>query len=96
MEQPQPHGKARYGVEQGTDGSWLVVDYGPLGGTRIAIARFHTQLNAHRDAETLSQLETLTSSLSPLDDNLERLLAETSTAIEADHTFNHLLPPQHP
>lgn len=87
-------GAARYGVEQGTDGSWLVVDYGPDQAARVAIGRVHNELDAHREADVLSQMETLTSSLPPLEDHLERLLTEAGQALDADHNVNHLLPPQ--
>jgi len=86
----------RYQVEQATDGSWLVVDRGPDGGKRVAVGQLHSEQQAHLEADTLSQLDNVTSSFDPLEDDLEALLAQTEATIDAEHNYNHLLPPQQP
>lgn len=95
MEQHNDSGP-RYGVEQGTDGSWLIVDYGTDGRSRVAIGHMHHEQDARQEADVLAQMETITGSLPPLEEDLERLLTDTGQSIDADHNFNHLLPPQQP
>lgn len=92
----QQHSGPRYEVKQGTDGSWLVVDHGPDGGKRVAVGRVHSEQDALREADTLSQLDSVTSSFGPLEDDLEVLLSQTEATIDAEHNFDHLLPPQQP
>lgn len=81
----------RYGVEQGTDGSWLLVDYGADGSKRVALERVLSEQEARLETNTLSQLESITSTFEPLEDDLENLLASTESLIDGGHNFNHLL-----
>lgn len=91
-----PSGGGRYCVERGTDGSWLVVDRGADRRQRTAISRAASEATAREEADTLSELEDVTSTLSTPSSGpwaeIEQI-AETTAALDAQHTFNHLLRP---
>lgn len=95
----QNHGP-RYTVEPGTDGSWLVVDRGADLQQRRAIGRYeHRQdaQDAQDEAAALSSLEGLTSGLGASGSSLggvDDMIADLTAAIDAEHNFDHLLPPQ--
>lgn len=88
---------ARYRVEQGTDGSWLIVDHGADRGQRTAISWSSSEAAARQEADTLSELEDITSTLqAPTSEpwtEIDRIVAETTATIDAQETFNHLLKP---
>lgn len=90
-----PSGR-RYYVERGTDGSWLVVDQGADHRQRTAISRAASEATAREEADTLSELEEVTSTLSTPSSGpwaeIEQIV-ETTAALDAQHTFNHLLGP---
>lgn len=88
---------ARYRVEWGTDGSWLVVDQGAGRRQRTAISRASSEAAARQEADALSELEDVTSIVATPSTRswaeVDRLVAETTAALDAKHTFNHLLGP---
>lgn len=84
----------RYRVEQGTDGSWLVVDRGSDRTQRTAISRESSADSAHQEARTLTALDDVTSNLGTSSDGtteIDLVVAEATAAIDAEHNFNHLL-----
>ena len=84
-------------MERGTDGSWLVVDQGADRRQRTAISRDTSEATARQEADTLSELEDITSTLqAPTSEpwtEIDRIVAETTATIDAQETFNHLLKP---
>lgn len=91
------HSGARYGVERGTDGSWLVVDHGADRRQRTAISWASSEAAARQEADTLSELEDVTSTLATPSSGpwaeIDQIVAETTAAIDAQDSFNHLLRP---
>ena len=86
----------RYRVERGTDGSYLVVDRGADRTQRIAIHRDINADSAYQEANTLSAMDDVTStSTTPSTGawaEIDRIVAESTAAVDAAHNFNHLLP----
>ena len=98
MENTQPsQDRPRYVVEQGTDGSWLLIDRGPDGQQRRAIERMEDKQTALEEADTLSGMEKFTSGLPEPDGDwfgVDDLIADLSAKIDAQHNFDHLLRPE--
>lgn len=77
--------------------SWLVVDHGADRRQRTAVSWASSEAAARQEAATLSELEEVTSTLATPSSEpwaeIDRLVAETTTVIDAQDSFNHLLGP---
>jgi hypothetical protein len=84
-------------VEQGTDGSWLVIDRGTDGQQRRAISREEDKQAVLDTAHALSEMEKFTSGLPAPDGDwfdVDDLIADLSAKIDAQHNFDHLMRPE--